>query len=262
MLRPADSKNLCPESAPCCSQYGYCGSGPEFCLGGCNPFASTTVSSCAPNAICKTQDYTFTDGSRILTDITKFDGSPDTYDWIVEGGDFEVADENLALILTETNSGTRLSSTRFIQYGTITATLKTGQWNGVVLGFITMSKDEIDWEFPGSKTTEAQTNFFWQGINTHGDTSGGLTNTHDNYHDYTINWTPEALIFQIDGKTVRTLKASQFPGQYPSTPSRIQLSLWPAGTSPYPGTVEWSGGPIDWKNPDYIAAGNKFKALL
>lgn len=25
-------------------------------------------------------------------------------------------------------------------------------------------KDEIDWEFPGAKTTEGQTNYFWQGV--------------------------------------------------------------------------------------------------
>lgn len=25
-------------------------------------------------------------------------------------------------------------------------------------------KDEIDWEFPGANTTEAQSNYFWQGI--------------------------------------------------------------------------------------------------
>lgn len=37
---------------------------------------------------------------------------------------------------------------------------------GVVTAFITMSniKDEIDWEFPGAKTTQGQTNFFWEGI--------------------------------------------------------------------------------------------------
>ena len=44
--------------------------------------------------------------------------------------------------------------------------VKTGRWGGVVAAFITMSdiKDEIDWEFPGAKTTEAQSNHFWQGI--------------------------------------------------------------------------------------------------
>ena len=44
--------------------------------------------------------------------------------------------------------------------------VKTGRWGGVVTAFITMSpiKDEIDWEWPGAKTTEAQSNFFWQGL--------------------------------------------------------------------------------------------------
>lgn len=68
----------------------------------------------------------------------------------------------------------------------VVATVKTGQWNGVVTAFITMSDikgivmsfvrldqrslmiihvaDEIDWEFPGAATTEGQTNYFWQGV--------------------------------------------------------------------------------------------------
>jgi hypothetical protein len=95
----------------------------------------------------------------------------------------------LGLLLTQQNGGTRLSSTRYVHYGTITArrestfsslsgplppnlitfiniTVKTGRWGGVVTAFITMSdiKDEIDWEFPGSQTTQAQSNYFWQGL--------------------------------------------------------------------------------------------------
>lgn len=44
--------------------------------------------------------------------------------------------------------------------------VKTGHWDGVVTAFITMSdiKDEIDWEFPGNRPTEGQSNFFWQGV--------------------------------------------------------------------------------------------------
>jgi hypothetical protein len=105
------------------------------------------------------------------------------------------------MILTEANGGTRLSSTRYVHYGTITArskrlqltpivrtyaiAVKTGRWAGVVTAFITMSdiKDEIDWEFPvctlskiefnsfddcighqGAETTQGQTNYFWQGV--------------------------------------------------------------------------------------------------
>lgn len=44
--------------------------------------------------------------------------------------------------------------------------VKSGRWGGVVTAFITMSsvKDEIDWEWPGANTTQAQSNYFWQGF--------------------------------------------------------------------------------------------------
>lgn len=89
-------------------------------------------------------------------------------DWVLEQGQLvstNTSDPGIVLTLTETNQGTRLSSTRFVHYGTITARLKAGKWGGVVLGFITMSSihDEIDWEWPGNQTTQAQENWFWQG---------------------------------------------------------------------------------------------------
>ena len=38
---------------------------------------------------------------------------------------------------------------------------------------------------------------------------------------------------------------------YPQTPARVQLSLWPAGlASNGKGTVDWSGGLIDWQSQD------------
>ena len=37
---------------------------------------------------------------------------------------------------------------------------------------------------------------------------------------------------------------------YPQTPARIELSLWPAGLSSNgQGTVDWSGGLVDWNSP-------------
>jgi len=177
------------------------------------------------------------------------------------------------MILTETNGGTRLSSTKYVYYGTITARLKTGRWGGVVTAFITMSdiKDEIDWEFPGNITTTAQSNYFWQGVipdKTQGQTHTGLTDTYSNYHDYTIDWQPDQLTWLIDGQAVRTLKQSDTIGSdgvphYPSTPSRIQLSLWPAGIAGTPkGTVTWAGGMINWGDPDYTSAGGHFYASV
>ncbi|KAF9467892.1 glycoside hydrolase family 16 protein [Collybia nuda] len=267
--------NPCPASAPCCSEFGFCGTD-HFCLGGCNPLASKSLDSCRNNPVCKDANHTFADNSRILSNSTFFDGNVTEYDWVVDKGTIMNTNSSggeLAMLLTETNGGTRLSSTRYLHYGTVTAKLKTGRWGGVVTAFITMSdiKDEIDWEFPGAATTEGQTNYFWQGyiptVGTNGDIEKGLSDTFGNYHDYTIDWQPKALTFSIDGKVVRTIKQSDAidpsgVSRYPNTPSRIQLSLWPAGipASP-PGTVEWAGGMINWKDPDYLSAGH-FYALV
>lgn len=267
----------CPATAPCCSEYGFCGKG-HFCLGGCNPFASKALDSCKPNPICQDNTFTFADTSRIVN-ATKYDGNATAFDWVLETGEvftFEGSEgPELALTLTEKNggSGTKISSTRYVHYGTISARLKTGKWGGVVTAFITMSdvKDEIDWEYPGANIHEGQSNFFWQGLIPE-ESAGGyhkdFEDTFMNYHTYTIDWQPDALSWGVDGKVIRTIQKEDTLNpetgvyQYPSTPSRIQLSIWPAGieSSP-PGTVQWAGGMIDWSDPDYTAAGQFYATV-
>jgi beta-glucanase (GH16 family) len=252
-------------SNPCCSEFGFCGT-KSFCLGGCNPFTSKAVDSCKPEPLCKDGTYSFSDKSRVLSNSTLFDGNATKYDWTVDKGKIVDSNGNLALTLEGPTGGTRISSTKYVHYGTITATLKTGRWAGVVTAFITMSdiKDEIDWEFPGTKTTEGQSNVFWQGVipeKTDGDTHTGISDTFANFHDYTIDWQPDQLTWSVDGKVVRTVKKSDTMvngvAHYPTTPSRIQLSIWPAGIEGSPkGTVDWAGGMINWDDPDYKAAGH------
>ncbi|KAM6503356.1 glycoside hydrolase family 16 protein [Amanita muscaria] len=270
-----NATNLCPASAPCCSEFGFCGTG-TYCLGGCNPFASNTLTSCRPNPVCQSATHVFSDNSRVLSNATFYNGNASEYDWTLDKGNIINTNSSggeLAMLLTQSNGGTRLSSTRYVHYGTITAKLKTGRWAGVVTAFITMSdiKDEIDWEFPGANTTEGQTNYFWEGVipqgHNNGQTTTGISDTFSNYHDYSINWTPDTLTFLVDGNVVRTVKKSDTVdssgvANYPATPSRIQLSLWPAGiNSSSPETVQWSGGMINWNDPDYQAAGH-FYALV
>ncbi|KAF7980556.1 hypothetical protein HWV62_37711 [Athelia sp. TMB] len=266
--------NLCPAATPCCSEFGFCGTG-YYCLGGCNPLASNTLTSCMPNPVCQSANHTFPDNSRIWPNITTYQGNSSAYDWTLDKGNIvntNTSGGELALILTESNGGTRLSSTKYVHYGTITARALTPS----MFPDISMSdiKDEIDWEFPGTAITEGQTNYFWQGViptTTNGNTTDGLSNTYKNYHDYTIDWQPEALTWKVDGVTVRTLKASDAMNgtisQYPNTPSRIQVSLWPGGISSEPaGTVAWAGGTfpflylrmIDWSQ----TTNGQFEALV
>lgn len=81
------------------------------------------------------------------------------------------------------------------------------------------------------------------------------TDTRQNEHTYTIDWQADQLTWAIDGQVMRTLKKSDTYNEttkqynYPQTPSRVQLSLWPAGLpSNGNGTIEWAGGLIDWSS--------------
>jgi len=154
-----------------------------------------------------------------------------------------------------------------VHYGTMSAKIKTGRWAGVVTAFITMSDihDEIDWEWPGNYSKEAQSNWFWQGnipSQTNGETHAVSSDTYSDWHTYTIEWLPTTMTFLIDNTVVRTV-SSNSSSKYPNTPSRIEFSLWAAGTAAQaPGTVQWAGGLINWNDPDYTAAGGHFQALV
>ena len=40
------------------------------------------------------------------------------------------------------------------------------------------------------------------------------------------------------------------------TPSRVQISIWPAGiNTSAQGTIDWAGGMIDWQDPDFVNNG-------
>ena len=44
--------------------------------------------------------------------------------------------------------------------------------------------------------------------------------------------------------------------EYPQTPARVQLSLWPGGSEKNgDGTIAWAGGLINWQSPDVQSSG-------
>lgn len=178
----------------------------------------------------------------------------------VSSGKPVVYNNNILLTMAQDTVGTLLASTHYVWYGKISAKLTTSQGPGVVTAFIMMSdvKDEIDFEFVGTDIHTAQSNFYFQGI-TNYNNEKNLTvqgDTVSTTHEYSIDWQPDQLTWSIDGQTLRTLKrsdtwnatANRF--DYPQSPSRIMLSLWPAGlSSNAQGTVEWAGGLINWNSP-------------
>lgn len=60
----------------------------------------------------------------MLSNATYWGGNASDADWVVDKGNIMNTNSSggeLAMLLTETNGGTRLSSTRYMHYGTVTA---------------------------------------------------------------------------------------------------------------------------------------------
>lgn len=157
-------------------------------------------------------------------------------------------------------TGTRISTTRFIQYGKISAKFRASHMPGSVTAFITMSdiKDEIDWEILGAYPQTAETNMFYKGIPEyaiHGTrVQGPFIST--GFNTYTIDWSPDQIIWSINNSPVRVLKKSSSTSKmigpnerwFPTTPSQIQFSIWDAGNN------EWAKGPIQWGKKSFTSA--------
>lgn len=256
----------CPKDAPCCNAQGICGSTPDYCQGGCDTRASFALDSCAPMPQCRAGTYNF---DKKTVDNLKYyqfyEGNSEKYPWTYTG---EVLSQNGNAVLTmrKNSVGTVMFSTFYIFYGKISVKMKTSHRAGVVSDFILMSnvKDEIDYEFVGTQLETAQTNYYYEGIlDWHNEKNGAVdSSTYDNFHTYTVDWTPESVSWIIDGTTVRTLNKADTLNtttnfyHYPQTPARVQLAIWPGGASNQgEGTIEWAGGPIDWNAPDLTDPG-------
>lgn len=247
----------CPEDLPCCSQYGVCGTGMN-CLGGCNPHFSFKKEACMAMPVCKNFTTEFKD-TEVAKDINDYLGNPDDTDWVYSGfiADY---DDSMILAMPNQSSGTVLSSTRYVWYGKVSATLKSSHLAGVVSAFILFSnsQDEIDYEFVGYNLESAETNYYYQAVlNYTNSFHANVSDTFENYHTFEIDWTPEQITWLIDGDAKRVLKKEDTYNEttkryyYPQTPSRVQVSLWPAGAKTNAvGTVEWAGGNINWDSDD------------
>lgn len=210
--------------------------------------------------VCESKSYTWDDlDSTILN--TKYLGNASDADWTYSGFP-KAEDGNLLMTMPKNSVGTLFANNHYIWYGKISGKIKSSRGQGVVTAFILLSdvKDEIDYEFVGADLTAVQTNYYWQGVldwHNSGNASVDGADTFDTWHTYEIDWQPEQTRWIVDGDVKRTLKrsdtwnetANRF--QYPQTPARLQMSLWPAGqASNAKGTIDWAGGEIDWDSED------------
>jgi beta-glucanase (GH16 family) len=112
----------------------------------------------------------------------------------------------------------RLSTTRLMLYGRVTAVLRAPAVPGVVTTFITMGPhlpdegidmtntdpqggDEIDWEILGNDPENAQSNIFYRGFREFSVRGGYHPLPKKSItvpHKYTIDWRRDQILFSID----------------------------------------------------------------
>ncbi|KAF3353355.1 Zinc finger transcription factor ace1 [Verticillium dahliae VDG1] len=258
----------CPEEAPCCSQYGACGVG-AYCLGGCDPRMSFSLDSCAPAPVCKDMNMKM-DSTDSIVDVSKYLGDGDKADWVVQGEAVE-AGGNVLLTMPKGSVGTVMASSHYMWYGSVKARMKTSRGRGVVTAFILLSdvKDEIDYEWVGVDLKTSQTNYYFQGIPLYDQSKNiTLSDTFNNWHEYEIQWTPDKITWLVNGQVGRvkerkdTWNETTQGWDFPQTPARVQLSIWPGGLeSNAKGTIDWAGGVIDWEHEDIKKVGYFYAAV-
>ncbi|EJD07470.1 concanavalin A-like lectin/glucanase [Fomitiporia mediterranea MF3/22] len=169
---------------------------------------------------------------------------------------------------SEVGEGATVNSTFTILYGKVTFVMKAPLVAGAVTAAILISdgRDEIDVELLGGDPRHWQTNVYAPSSHDKEPLWGVFGEIEDvpsrlplisSYHNYTIDWTSERIVWSVDGHEVRTLKPSRTKingtEHYPTQPARIQLGIWDA-SSPE-GTSEWAKGPINWdRTPSTISA--------
>ncbi|KAJ1957658.1 putative glycosidase CRH2 [Linderina pennispora] len=252
----------CSADTPCCVK-GFCNRNAQYCMPfDCEPSNSHSPTSCwgtmdcadsmvdfgQPGGFANIADYK-TNDPGIAKFVSKFEPSNAK----LNNGQLE-----LALVKQgEKGFGATVISTRAIQYGTVTAQVKSGCTSGGVVSSLIIRNDqvgdEIDFEFVGADTATVQSNYYWHNKldYTKMVKSQVLSDTTQNFHTYKIDWTPDKIEWSVDGQTFRTVnrKDTWDPVngfQFPDAKSYVSFSIWDGGSGEA-GTRAWAGGYVNWE---------------
>ncbi|KAK9703857.1 putative glycosidase CRH2 [Basidiobolus ranarum] len=267
--------SICHESVPCCSG-GYCNPLGHRCIANiCDPSNSYSPNSCYPKPQCESFSDDFSKND--LIEFGVFNGNPNgDYHWYSNYTPSYAAIKNQELVLSmklgnKTNKehdregfGATVSSIRWIQYGTVTAKVKTASVApGVVTSFIIRSPegDEIDFEWVGKSPNEVQTNYYYHEDlhdNRHSMSVSVNDNTARSFNEYQIQWEEESIKWYVNSKLARTLlrKNTTYDEKtkehrYPSQLAQVQFGIWDSNSGGN-GTMSWAGGPTNWSNPNTV----------
>ncbi|KAJ2724641.1 putative glycosidase CRH2 [Coemansia sp. Benny D115] len=252
----------CGKDSPCCVR-GYCNSDAMYCMPfNCEAANSYSESSCWDTAHCVQANLNFGSGNA-FAQIADYKGDPAKTAFVSQFEPSHAKQDNGELVMELVKQsdgkgfGATVINTRAIQYGTVSTVMRSGSTSGgVVSSFIIRNDrvgDEIDFEFVGGDRSTVQSNYYWhdQLDYTKMIKSPVLPDTTSNYHTYAIQWTPDKIVWLVNGNAFRTVsraetwdKASN-TFKFPDAEAYISYSIWDGGSGAK-GTSDWAGGAINW----------------
>lgn len=178
----------------------------------------------------------------------------------LDGTEVEYTSEGAIFSIERVTNAPTIATDKYIFFGRVDVEIQAAPGQGIVTSAVLQSDclDEIDWEWVGGDDLQVQTNYFSKGDTSTYDRGAyhPVDNPLTSFHTYTIDWTPEAVNWIIDGAVVRTLTYADARGgeTFPQTPMQIKLGTWVAGRDDAPqGTVDWAGGLTDFDEAPFRA---------
>jgi len=189
--------------------------------------------------------------SNYTIDFTKSIMSDRVWNWTA--GSANYGDSGAEFTINVRGDAPTVQTNFYIFFGQVEVWMKAAPGKGIVSSIVLESDDldEVDWEWIGPNNTYVQTNYFGKGNTTTYDRSAihQVNDAQGEFHNYTVDWTPEKLEWFIDGQSIRVLNAQDANGghNFPQTPCNVRLGIW-AGGDPKneQGTIDWAGGETNY----------------
>ena len=260
--RCGPNKPSCPSDKPCCSADGYCGGGAEQCTSGCQPQYSQYPFSCIPNSVCQDMDLAIKpdmyNQDNYFRPLLRYNGDASQTAFVFEQG-YLGQGHNGVLFEKTSATDSRVSTARYLLYGTVTARLRHNPTSGLVTTFGTASDvgDAILFRLAGPESGRITTNYAAHGQSAQNiGTQKRMDNfTVAHFHNYTIDWSPHNITWKVDHQVIRTVSRKDAGDKFPRTPSRVLFTAYGVSESNNKNMKNWANGTLSFDDDGYRSRG-------
>lgn len=184
----------------------------------------------------------------VFVPLMKYNGDAAAAPFVFESGYLGQGSEGVLLEMNAAHTS-RLSTSHYLLYGNVTARLRHNATAGLVTSFGTASDvgDAIVFEVGGTNKSRVATNLAALG---NAPSALGVDAkvphfSFENWHNYTIAWTPNKITWLVDQNVVRSVTRAQAESHFPRSPSRILFTVRGTTSGSSKRERQWAGGTLD-----------------